>query len=236
HRHGPLDPLLATVIRTTPARTGPDALARRLAALDREQFRHDLRHGALPAVQGQLERDEPPPWDEILAMLDEGGLPLRTRDQLAAHPHCPEPVAAALLDRDSEHTSVPLALVRRSRAYALLALDRLPVVPDWMRDGDLRASLTWSRHALDAGTLTPADLFTRGRPAHAVLRLIEEFPRDLGELSGLLAAEVRRHRTDSPDAWAVTAALLDDFAGTLPELLGTAAAATAPIFGRGNGN
>ncbi|UGQ09002.1 hypothetical protein LO772_18690 [Yinghuangia sp. ASG 101] len=252
-RHGPLDPLLATRIRTalgvhptdaaTPAGTGaaetthtpaavpPErlrALRLQLRALDRAQCLHDLRHGSLDAIRGQLERDEPPPWDAVSALLAAGELTERARDLLAERPDCPEAVALTLLERDRGNTAVPLALAPRSRALALAALARQPVVPEWSANGPLQPALTWSVSCLRAGTLTPDDLYALGRPAHAVLGLLSALPGELAPIRAAIAADPALRVAHAADMWAVAAALVPEFDGTLPELLATAAAAALP--------
>lgn len=226
HLHGPLDPLLATRLRTTPPPGDPALLADRLAALDRAQFVQDLRHGPLDAVRAQFENDRPPYWDAVRDLLRDRSLPVRARDVVAEHPDCPDDIAYTLLAEDHDHTAVPLALAVRSRAHALAALDRQPVVPDWMasRPGSVQVSLTWSLRCLRAGLLTTDDVYRHGRPARAVLLLLSLLPDEFAPVRGRLAA----HPAVPPDAWAVAAALLDDFAGTLPELFATAAAAAGP--------
>ncbi|WTW95936.1 hypothetical protein OG216_22270 [Streptomycetaceae bacterium NBC_01309] len=226
-RHGPLDPLLGTAIRRTLAVRGPRALGRRLAALDRAQAVHDLQHGSAEAVHAQLERDEPPPWQEIQALVLTGRLPVRSRELLAEHPDLPDAVAIALLRADDGTTAVPFVLAPRSRTWATAALGLLPAVPVWM-DGRLHPDLLWSARCLEAGVVTPEDVFTLGRPARSVLRLVGAYPYELGALRGRLADETARLAADRPDTWAVAAALLGEFTGTLPELLATVAAATAP--------
>ncbi|MEU8135936.1 hypothetical protein [Streptodolium elevatio] len=226
-RHGPLDPLLGTAIRRTLAVRGPRALGRRLAALDRAQAVHDLQHGTAEAVHAQLERDEPPPWQEIQSLVLTGRLPVRSRELLAEHPDLPDAVAIALLRADDGTTAVPFVLAPRSRTWATAALGLLPVVPVWM-DGRLHPDLLWSARCLESGAVTAEDVFALGRPARSVLRLIGAYPYELGKLRGHLADEAARLTADRPDTWAVAAALLGEFTGTLPELLATVAAATAP--------
>ncbi|HSA48933.1 MAG TPA: hypothetical protein VLH10_02315 [Yinghuangia sp.] len=235
--YGILDPLLATRIRSAlgthrdaaprPGRLG--VLAAQLRALDHAQCLHDLCHGSLDAIRSQMERDEPPPWDAVLALLTDGKLPERAIDLLAERPDCPDPVARALLERDRAHTAVPLALTPHSRTHALAALTRQPVVPEWLADNRLRPSLVWSVACLRAGTLTPDDVYALGRPARSVLHLLWTLPGELAPIREAVAADPALRHDHAPDTWAVVAALLPDFAGTLPELLATAAAATAPV-------
>ncbi|WP_436774375.1 hypothetical protein [Yinghuangia sp. YIM S09857] len=227
-RHGPLDPLLGTAIRRTLAVRGPRALDRRLAALDRAQAVHDLQHGTAEAVHAQLERDEPPPWPEVQSLLATGRTPARSRELLAEHPDLPDEVAIALLRADDGTTAVPFLLAHRSRTWATAALGMLPVVPTWM-EGHLHPDLLWSARCLESGALTAEDVFALGRPARSVLRLIGAYPYELGVLRERMAEETARLSADRSDAWAVAAALLDEFTGTLTELIATVAAATSPV-------
>lgn len=228
HRHGPLDPLVGTAIRRTLTARGPRALAARLAVLDRAQAVHDLQYGNPESVHAQLERDAPPPWDDLRSLILAGRISVRTREVIAEHPDLPDLVAAALLDIDDGSTSVPLVLAPRSRAWALIALARLPVVPSWM-DSGLHPSLLWTARCLETGVIGAEDVWALGRPAHAVLRLMGAYPIELGILRERVADEIARLGADTPDSWAVTSALLGEFTGTLSELLTTVTAAISPI-------
>ncbi|MFE5332442.1 hypothetical protein ACFRCG_39270 [Embleya sp. NPDC056575] len=147
-------------------------------------------------------------WSVVEAANARGHLGHDVVRGLAELPHCPD-------------------TLRRHRRGATPARDGEPASRATLRAlarRTLRAHDAWVTDALAEGRFTIRDLLQHGRPA-AVLpaaRIFED--HDAGALLGQL---VRDHLDGNPEAWVVALRLLDTFAGTLPELLATAASATS---------
>ncbi|MFJ1761506.1 hypothetical protein ACIOD2_14390 [Amycolatopsis sp. NPDC088138] len=79
-----------------------------------------------------------------------------------------------------------------------------------------------------AGIVEPRDYAELGRPPRDVLAVLyfgtRLFPRRVAEAAASLTPLVRAELGANPDAWAVLAQLLPDFAGTVPELVATSGA------------
>ncbi|MCF2532902.1 hypothetical protein [Yinghuangia soli] len=240
--HGPLDPLLATRIRNTPAAADPaaptdpatptastasTALAETLARTERDLLRHELAHGAHDQTGGLLD-DEDLPWAEVAAAVRRAELPWQVAFALARRPDLPPDVAVAMLEHGAPDAYAAPTLAQSSRPAALTALRRLPAVPAVNAVGPLEESRAWPLHCVAEGLISAAELYAQGRPARSVLLLGRAFPDRLAGLRAILGAEISRHCAGSSDTWAVAAALLGGFPGTVPDLLGVAAAAAAP--------
>jgi hypothetical protein len=111
--------------------------------------------------------------------------------------------------------------VESSRNLALAALD----ATDHSQPGESLLN-PWS--ALEHGTLSPVEVLTRCRPFASAASAVGSVPLDPHERESVDAAIdelIARHLTGNVHAWLAVAALAADFAGSLPELLRTAAAA-----------
>jgi hypothetical protein len=138
-------------------------------------------------------------------------------------------------------------VVRPFRDEILEALSSRPGCPEWFstaygtpflsglsrgeQPADLLARIDVDAHAMlwliAHGKLAWADLFAHGRPAPQVFRTLDaakgQDQRDgLAALRALVGSTLGRH----PEAWVLAAHMADDFAGSVAELLFTAAAAT----------
>ncbi|WP_331767286.1 hypothetical protein [Embleya sp. NBC_00896] len=127
--------------------------------------------------------------------------------------------------------SPPTALLRcpelRSRQDCLASLDRRPLdLADTSQPG-----ARWIWPALGTRLVDARDLIARGRPAAAVLEILERSRTTVPETHAAGTAAIRAlvaGPLSSPRAaetWAIAVALLADFSGTVPELLATARAA-----------
>ncbi|MFE2873203.1 hypothetical protein [Embleya sp. NPDC059259] len=159
------------------------------------------------------------PWDDVHKALARGTVTRHAVGALAAHPAVPEPVALALIETAPNACVAQLA--PRSRILALAALRR----------GDMRASIArednahWARCVTER-LVTPEEFLYEGRGAAMILAALYTHPVALAEVAERLSALVEQHLGPGGDAWAVTARLVRDFTGTVPELLAAAAAAT----------
>jgi hypothetical protein len=125
------------------------------------------------------------------------------------------------------------------------ALAFRPGCPDWFvaaygslylaglsrgeQPADLLARLDVDSHAMPSlladGKLTWNDLFTHGRPARDVL-LVLSAVKDAGDGLAALRTLIGPSLDGNPEAWVLAVHMLPDFAGSVSELLFTAAAAS----------
>ncbi|MET9297246.1 hypothetical protein [Streptomyces sp. NPDC003077] len=144
--------------------------------------------------------------------------------------------------RTMGHGRSAAALVSREHWDAIAAADRAEPLPGYARwnlcvridcPPSLRAQFgshpKFTRRLLRAGVIDgPREYVSRLRPARKVLTDLDTgraaFPHRLEEARETLAPLVREHLGPRPEAWAVCAQLLPTFAGTVPELIGTAGA------------
>ncbi|GAB2942125.1 hypothetical protein GCM10027280_33410 [Micromonospora polyrhachis] len=134
---------------------------------------------------------------------------------LRALPGCPELLRDAALRAGSDATA-PVLTTAEQRAHKALAGGKTPA--DVLAKRPVAA---WVEHVVQCGDLLPVDVLRSGHPAREALsidRVDDTFRTEL-------AALVDKHLAGRPDAWQLVLAMLPDFAGTVPELLSTAALA-----------
>ncbi|WP_406290138.1 hypothetical protein [Embleya sp. NBC_00896] len=216
-----------------------EALAESLAADD-----SDAAHDALRALSGRLflaDLGTPNLGDlgchlEIEPALDWAAVAESRRGKpyprgvariLAQADDLPKDIALALLAADPDGCAPTLAA--RSPALAHAALDAAS--PAARRNGygpAFQDPAWWPEQCLREGLFTVEDLITRGRPIGAVLQLCRRRPTTTRGADTHVRNLIDRHGPLPVDAWAVLAMLMEDFTGTLPELIATAEAAAAP--------
>ncbi|MCF2530334.1 hypothetical protein [Yinghuangia soli] len=179
----------------------PEAAKRREGGYPRRARRRRVRQRVAAVA---FERWTAADWDALAALHHADPLARGTVELLAAHPSCTVAAGLAFLWPGAETGA-------ESRVGLLAA-------------------------ALRAGTFTAADLYERAGHAPAVLDALAAFmPRGAAEYPGTVAVEgrlrsaVRDELGGDPSRWSSLLALLrTDFAGTVPELLRTAATTPPP--------
>ncbi|MGW0436365.1 hypothetical protein ACWDV4_27925 [Micromonospora sp. NPDC003197] len=194
-----------------------EALERlRTAASETESPKHAVRRmrgGSAP--QALLAEGFHWDWDFLAQAHREKPFDPYILHSLRALPDCPELLRDASL-RANAHDIPPDRTPAEQRAHKALAsgkppaevLAKQPVAP-------------WVSHAIGCRNLAPVDVLRFGHSARQVLAidLVDDAFRTE------LAALVDKHLAGRPDAWLLALAMLPDFAGTVPELLSTAALA-----------
>ncbi|MDI2125830.1 hypothetical protein [Yinghuangia seranimata] len=145
------------------------------------------------------------PWPELAQAVRDGVLAPTVTGALALRPECTREFALAALDAQR------LRIERTGRGEQY--------------DSEWRIRLT------KAGTLTPADLVEGAAQPGQYLRYVAADPQREGsgpesEPCAEARALTERHLGDDAEAWTVAVRLLEEFTGTLPELLAVAGAAT----------
>ncbi|MDI2125817.1 hypothetical protein [Yinghuangia seranimata] len=168
----------------------------------------------------------PVSWDAVLEEVASGQAQMSVLDTFSRHPALPEAVAAALVEAEPQRYARLLPALSRPTALALLpAAARM-----WAR----LESSGWTlvipalAECLRSGALTPDDLLTHAPAAPFVLWAFGDEQRSRKQLRPLaepLRALVDTHLGEDPDAWTIAMRLVPDFAGSVDELLATAARA-----------
>ncbi|GCE00153.1 hypothetical protein [Embleya hyalina] len=216
--------ILTRTLAELPDPDDAGVVAEALRELAAELFLADLRTPNLSDLLCHFEFDAEPDWAAVRATRADGGL-IRIAGILSRLDDLPADVARAVLTADPDRCATTLA--PRSAALARLALDTAELPRPNGGPGAYPNSPDWPERCLREGLFAIEDLIARGRPAGAVLRICRALPATTHGADDLVADLIARHGPLSPDAWAVFAAMMGDFPGTLPELLGVAVAATA---------
>lgn len=216
-------PVVAEALRA-PVTSGDEVAAHHaLRDLSARLFRQDLTTPNLDDLRCHFEVDPATDWSAVAAELRGKPIP----DGLAAvlaesGENLPDELARTLLADDPAACARHLA--PRSAELANLALDAAPMARSLRRNGQVQEA--WAELCVRKGLFTVEELVARGHPARGVLRAFQHH-RELRERADAAIRDlIARHGPLSQDTLHVAALLLDDFAGTLPELLTTAVAAT----------
>ncbi|MDI2131115.1 hypothetical protein [Yinghuangia seranimata] len=228
-------PRAAVVEGLGPAVTAADPAAVRAASAEmiRTLVTDNFARGSGRSLVCMLAADRDTAWATVHEMVSRPDAAPHQWARLLGLADMPDAVAALALAAAPERFAPTLAASSPGSARAALETAALPRLEHHSARADLPETATWVDTCLDRGLLTLADVLTQGRPAGAALRscrrrMLADDPHARSAVRDLIDV----HGPVSTEAWVVVANLLDDFTGTLPDLLTLAVAATAPVPGR----
>ncbi|MCF2532901.1 hypothetical protein [Yinghuangia soli] len=198
------------------------------ALLRAEVARHEHPTALIEAMREdpRLAGQPLPPefWPVAVTAHARDPLPAPALARLAAQPGCPEALGLAACQALPE---LARTLGGRSRPYALTAI----------RDPLHLASVTWQTprnawyfDAIDSSLLSAEEFVELAHPVTTMLDALDNIRAILPHANEAAERHIAKllHTAlgDDPEAWTVTAHLMPDFVGTLPELLATVEAVT----------
>ncbi|NUU24490.1 MAG: hypothetical protein HOV68_23740 [Streptomycetaceae bacterium] len=221
----PGDDLPRLVLEALGDPTDPGRLARALEVVGRTQSLaaelrksrlRDRHIAVLHAPRAPLD------WDLLLAEHRREPFPRWSREALTLQIGCPEELRSPV----APHVFLPHRTLRAAIVPGLRRPRLVKQLPFLDRDGAERAQI---EHAHEAGVLSAAVILRHGAPALAALGLFRDARgASLADVRRALSTRTRKAWGGDLDAWVVALNLLPDFPGTVPELIATARAITAP--------
>ncbi|OPC83848.1 hypothetical protein B4N89_25520 [Embleya scabrispora] len=129
---------------------------------------------------------------------------------------------------DADRASLQLELVNFLRDYGRRAVDFAP--REWLRTKAFNRDEDWANAAVEHGLLDPVDLVDVAYPAHAVVASIKRMSPTLvvGPMRDRLTELTRDHLAGHTEALAIAVGLVEEFNGSLAELVTLAGQAAGP--------